>query len=544
MKDDRLKVLLVKPFHYFHKNDFIVNSTEPLGLISLATHIEDFCDVKVYDATVGKTAYLERSIYSKDLIRVGVDENEIKSELLAFNPDIVGVSAHFFSQSLAVKETIGNIRKTLPDVKIVVGGNYATCIKEDFLKLHPEIDILVYGEGEITFRQLCENNCENLDFILGIVYKNKEGVIIVNPPQPLIDDLKDLKIPNRKFIDSRLYHLINAPFFNELKIELHKIRFGRLVSWITRRNIAAIPKNRWLAALLSNRYVFKLYAKAAYFLTNKAYHPISADIEMSRGCPFHCVFCAVKNTWTRRFRSRPIEHVRKELTYLKHERKIEHINITDDVFNIDKDRLSELCDIFEELGIKSWRPLSGLYVMRLNRDILERMYNTGCKHICLIIESGCQKTLDNIIHKQVNIAYAKEIAKICMKIGFTTHASFVIRFPGETKEDILETIEYAASLNIDSCNFWFATPYPGSDLFDICEKGGYLPKDFSIYSLHKFYHTNFGQPMIETEHFTLEEIKNVREMALQMISQKGKWNDWKYKLYESFNYNPPTKKKN
>lgn len=532
-----MKVLLIKPFNYFHEDDFVLSSAEPLGLIYLATYINDKHDVEIFDATIGnnfKRGNVERN---GEYIRYGVSPKEISRKIIDFKPDLVGVVAQFFTQSLAIKEVIEIIKNTLPETTLVAGGNCVSCMRELFLENHPSVDILVCGEGEITFKELCDSEVKNLKKIKGIIYRDKNNKIITNEARPLISDLNKMLYPDRSRVHSRFYHLQNAPFFSEIKVELHKIKFGNILMRLLGRNIITIPRNKLLARILSFGVVFKVYAEVAYFLTNYSYHPISADIETSRGCPFSCVFCAVKNTWTRKFRSRSIEHIRSELIYLIKNKKIKHVNITDDAFNIDKNRLYELCDVFVELKIKSWRPMSGLYIMLLNREILSRMYETGCKHISLIIESGCQDTLDNIIRKNVNITYAREIAEICKEIGFTTYASFVIGFPGETKENILETVKYAASLELDSCNFWLATPYPGTDLYEICLEGNYLPENFDIKNLHKTYHTNFSIPIISTEYFTIEEIGKLREVANEMICQKGRWEDWKDKLYRGLNYN-------
>jgi anaerobic magnesium-protoporphyrin IX monomethyl ester cyclase len=536
-----MKILLIRPFFYFHREDGIQGPTEPLALEYLASSVTKSHSVKILDATIGIKPPFCATVTFGDVVRMGLSNEELARQICTFEPEVIGISAHFFTQKVSVKEVVDIARSSAPTAHIVIGGNYASCLKDVFLKTHPGVDVLVYGEGEITFKTLCDNGFKNLESTKGIVYRNEKNEIVVNPPQPLIEDLGLLPVPDRDLAPPHYYQLMNAPFFVEIKLDLTRIMFGNLLTGLLRKNTIRIPQNNFLARILSITFVFYFIAGCISILTRHRVNLVSADIETSRGCPFNCVFCAVHNTWSRSFRYKKISDLRNELRDLVRRHRVTHINIIDDNFNIDKKRAFALCELFQELGIKSWEPSSGLYVMSLDQVLLTKMFESGCRHLNLIIESGCQRTLDTIIKKAIDITFAKEICTIAKSIGFATSANFIIGFPGETKADILETIRYAASLNVDNCHIHCATPLPGTELYKTCAENGYLPAEYDVTQNVLSYHMNFSRPLISTPEFGHEEIAAVRGLALDFIRSKGAWQEWEARFFSAFHCKPGNK---
>jgi len=93
---------------------------------------------------------------------------------------------------------------------------------------------------------------------------------------------------------------------------------------------------------------------------------------------------------------------------------------------------------------------------------------------------------------------------------------FIIGNPGETKEDINETLEYANELPLDQRNIYIATPYPGTDLFDFCVKKGYINIDENFYDS-----LLYTKGLINTEFISAKEIEEIKyKDRIQAIQKK------------------------
>jgi radical SAM superfamily enzyme YgiQ (UPF0313 family) len=178
------KVALVSP-NFITKSITDKFSIPALGLEYLAANILDLVKVKIINAKVRN-----------------LNLQEIMKEINEFKPDVVGISCCFtigvnFALEIA-KESKEN------GYSIVLGGWHPTFDHTEIIK-HPFVDVIVRGEGEITFRELIQNI--DLDEIKGISYKNN-GSIIDNPDRSLIKDLDELPFPARELRNKKTYYQI------------------------------------------------------------------------------------------------------------------------------------------------------------------------------------------------------------------------------------------------------------------------------------------------------------------------------------------------
>ncbi|MBY9018508.1 MAG: B12-binding domain-containing radical SAM protein [Candidatus Lokiarchaeota archaeon] len=178
------KVALVNP-NFITKSVTDRFTVPALGLESIAANILDLAHVKIIDGKV-------RNLTLKEILK----------ELSEFDPDIVGISCCFtIGINFALK--IAQASKKLGYITIM-GGWHPTFAHSEILK-YPFVDIIVRGEGELTFRDLIEN--KNLEEIEGISYKDN-GIIIDMPDRPLIKDLNKLPLPAKKLRNSKSYFQI------------------------------------------------------------------------------------------------------------------------------------------------------------------------------------------------------------------------------------------------------------------------------------------------------------------------------------------------
>ncbi len=170
-----------------------------------------------------------------------------------------------------------------------------------------------------------------------------------------------------------------------------------------------------------------------------------------------------------------------------------------------------LLDGLEKINFNgTWLPLN-LSVYSLNEEMIARMKTTGCYRLILAIESGSDRVLKEVINKPLTTKKVREIVKIGKKYDLELVGFFVIGLPGETKKEIQMTVNFAEELDLDYFIFSIATPYPGSKLYDICQKNGYLVNNFSYDKL------SVHHGLIKTSEFSPEELEHIRQYEWRRI---------------------------
>lgn len=196
-------------------------------------------------------------------------------------------------------------------------------------------------------------------------------------------------------------------------------------------------------------------------------------IVTSRGCPAGCKYCIKHVTYQNSVRVRSAENIVEELEYLGR-LGITNIHMYADLFTVNRDHVIDLCKLIIERGIKiKWTCNSR--VDYVDEEMLTLMGQAGCWLISWGIESA-----NEVVLKKVRKGYKKEQAFKALKwakaAGIKNWGYFIIGLPGETKESIRETIDYAKELPVDIALFHIAAPYPGTPFYyDVVENGWFRP---------------------------------------------------------------------
>lgn len=350
-----------------------------------------------------------------------IDPKGIIEKIKYFRPQVVGITVNTY-QTKSVKVISKAIKDTNKDIIIVIGGPHPSALKLDIFKHFPDVDIVVYGEGEQTFLELLQD--KELKDILGICYRYR-----INPSRPYAEDLDYIPLPNLDLIggierfmgapptEARPSMFIMAsrgcPFhctFCNKSVWGSRVRF--------RKPEAIIREIEWL----HNKYgVREIFFQDDTFNLNRQWVEdiLNAIIKLglNKRIYFKAPFRADENLVDR--------------------------------------RLLSLCA------------------------------QANFKVIFYGVESGNQEVLDHM-KKGLTISEIKRAFRLTHQAGIKTQASFMIGNIGETRQTIKQSIALIKDLKPDYVDFAIAIPFPATEFREnLQEKGHLLEQDYDLYGPNK-----------------------------------------------------------
>ena len=201
-----------------------------------------------------------------------------------------------------------------------------------------------------------------------------------------------------------------------------------------------------------------------------------------RGCPFPCTYCGARmfnqlyegnGTYGRR---RSIESVMKELRRIRDNGELNYIIFLDDTFTINHHWVADFCRIYgEELAI----PFSlHARVETVNEKMVHALAKAGCRHIVYGVESGSPRVRREIMKRSATNQRFIDVFGWTRDAGIMVTANYIMGIPGETREEMQETIDLHHQLKPADFGYFVFYPYPGTALFGVCKEEGYLPDDY------------------------------------------------------------------
>jgi hopanoid biosynthesis associated radical SAM protein HpnJ len=204
-------------------------------------------------------------------------------------------------------------------------------------------------------------------------------------------------------------------------------------------------------------------------------HPFIAFYS-TRGCPALCTFCLWPQTFDdHRWRQRSVEDVRNEVEWALDAFRpegLQEIFFDDDTFTFNPKRMIEMSKAFKPLKFQ-WSSTSRAH---LDYETLKTMRDAGCRLFIVGFESGNEQILKNI-KKGISAKRSLQFVKDCKRAGIKVHVDFIIGLPGETRETIRETIEYAKEMDPETLQVSVAHAYPGTEMYDWFKANGVILKD-------------------------------------------------------------------
>jgi len=393
----------------------------PLGILYVYTYAKEHLKKVEFSIIDGQALLLENAAKGMEW-----NWDNLISDIQRINPSIIGIGSYYYKAAPLFHETCRRIKEVLPEVIITTGGNYPSDAPKLVLN-DDNVDYILFNEGEVIFTQFVETfmSGEEVKTLKGIAYKDSKGKHIFNEKLDFSADLSIMPIPDRTAVPMHLY--------------------GKGRNWVNR-------------------------------VYNEEYNALSMTV--SRGCPYVCTFCTATNFWGRKIRYRDTETVLDEMQMLKEEYGADIILIEDDNFLIHKKKVSEILKgmIKRNLNLK-WVSNGGSNVKILNSDdeYLDLVIKSGYCIFNLAIESSDDDTLRKI-KKPLKISETVElIEKIRTRYPHLyINAFFIVGFPFETKQQILNTLEFSKNLELDWCSHFIFKPYPNTELFEYSLKKGII----------------------------------------------------------------------
>ncbi|HAJ57679.1 MAG TPA: hypothetical protein DCL35_07960 [Candidatus Omnitrophica bacterium] len=363
-----------------------------------------------------------------DCIKQKLPSIRIGEVIKNYRPDIVGMQC-YTSDLSSVKVALGIIKKVDKKIVTVVGGPHPSAkAEESMLYFNDSIDFIFKGECEKPFSDFVEQVKKkdiNLHSIPGITWKDARG--IHSNTAYFEEDLDSLGMP----------------------------------AWDLIR-----PEN---------------YPEAQHGAFYKKF-PI-APIMLTRGCPYPCTFCAGRVISGTRLRKRSIEAVLEEIRILYQNHGIREFHIIDDNFTLDtvyaKAFLRKL--ISEDLDISLATP-NGVRLDTLDEELLCLMKESGFYLISVGIESGSERILQ-LMKKGLSVCKIREKILLIRSHGINVAGFFILGFPGESRRDMLKTIDFSLDLGLLRANYFTFLPFPGTESYEKLTVSGEL-KNVSLRRFH------------------------------------------------------------
>jgi radical SAM superfamily enzyme YgiQ (UPF0313 family) len=206
----------------------------------------------------------------------------------------------------------------------------------------------------------------------------------------------------------------------------------------------------------------------------------STSMITSLGCPYTCGFCACKNF--KPVKLRTPENIVNEMKNIQ-ELNIRSILFQDELFTMSTNRINSICSLIVKKDIKlNWTVRSRASL--INEDSLKLMKKAGCFNIHMGIESGTDRILKEM-NKNLTIKQIREAVNMIKKIGLSCSASFMLGYPNETEQEIMETINFAEELKLNNCQFFMTMPEPNTELYNnLYKKGKYTGDIYSQFTMN------------------------------------------------------------
>ena len=355
-----------------------------------------------------------------DAQRYNISKDQFREIIKKYQPDYVGISQLTSEYAKVLSITAGMVKDISSDIIVIAGGVHVTTCYDDVI-VDQNIDYACRGEGENVLKELLLYLTNKAPLpACGLVYRENGNIVVQE--QVFIDDITKLPWPD--------YSLV--------KLEDYVQFYGRV-------GPTRFPGLRGL------------------------------PVVVARGCPYRCTFCQVETISGSKIRTRDPVDVVDEFLFLRDHYGLDSIVFEDDNLFAHKKMAKLLLRemIKRKLDFKWVASSFAIFIM--DDELLDLMKDSNCIGVNLAIESGNERVLRDIINKPIkDLKIIPEKINQIRERGIFVLANFIIGSPGETWEEIRETIRYAENCNADYVKIFAAVPLKGTVMYERAVEMGLL----------------------------------------------------------------------
>jgi hopanoid biosynthesis associated radical SAM protein HpnJ len=336
-------------------------------------------------------------------------------DVVRLAPDYELAVLHTSAPSFAHDVRVAEALKAAnPSLRIGLVGAHVAVLREQALGASLALDFVTGAEFDFTILEVAEGR--PLGSVAGLSYRNGDGGVHRTPERPVLEDMDAL------------------PFVVD----------------VYRRDLVV---EQYFIGYLLHPYV-SLYT--------------------GRGCRSRCTFCLWPQTvGGQRYRTRSVEHVLAEIARAqRHFPQVKEYFFDDDTFTDDRPRAEAIARGLGRMGV-TWSCNAKADVPP---DTLRVMRDNGLRLLLVGYESGSQTILNNV-RKGTRIDRAREFTRHARALGIKIHGTFILGLPGETRETIRQSMDFAREIDPDTIQVSLAAPYPGTELFRQARDRGWLDAD-------------------------------------------------------------------
>jgi anaerobic magnesium-protoporphyrin IX monomethyl ester cyclase len=385
----------------------------------------------------------QHDVYILDLSYEQYDCKKVQDAVFRYKPDVVGVTATtpLFNQARDISVLVKAISKK---ILVIAGGAHVSALPYESLQ-ESMLDAVVVGEGDATFAEIMDG--KPFAGVLGIHFRDADGVIRRTSPRPFLQNLDELPMPAWHLYDSENY------------------------------------RNR-VSRLLVKR-------------------PPATMAEFSRGCVYKCDFCASKNTMALGYRKKSPARCAEEVRRM-YECGYREFLLADDIFTSDAAWALEVSEAIAETGVKMvWTCTNGIRVESADEKLFMAMRNAGCYRVAFGFESGNDEVLKRFGKGgKASLAKGREAVAAARAAGIDTAGFFMVGLSPDTESTMQQTIDYARTLPLDFLKFGIAIAFPGTPMFkEYRQKGLVRSYDWDEYFIYSeeplFAHPNLSFQVVK-----------------------------------------------
>ena len=415
-------------------------------------------------------AVLERHGFDGRVFDARIDRGAFR-KLVAFEPDVLGVTA-VTPGYLGGLRAATKLKALRPGARVVFGGPHPTSLPEQVVA-EPAVDYVLCGEAEKTFLALCsrlrdgEASPASLREVHGLAFREGEGVVLTERG-PLLSPQELDELP--------------PPAFHRMDLDAYFA--GTQTHGLFRRGKRILP------------------------------------LMTTRGCPQSCTFCC--RVMGAQIRARSVESVMADVRALVGYYGVDEVYFEDDNFTVRRERALEILDRMAALKPPVWLKFAnGIRADRVDRGLLDAMKRARVYSLSFGIESGSPATLARM-KKHLDLGQARENVLLAKSLGFLVGANCIIGYPGETVDDIRESLDFFLGLPLDSMAIVNLVPFPGTEVRELCEREGYLTEEAGNWDNY-YFSINHLIPLIETPQLSRKALVAAVRTAYRRMYLRPRW---------------------